>query len=55
MKDRIKKGGIIIGWKIDQILNEFIRLRYTISNEDYKEIEIFKDKMLNKYIDSLFR
>ncbi|MEJ2618437.1 MAG: hypothetical protein P8Z35_26005 [Ignavibacteriaceae bacterium] len=54
-KEQIRKGSFINTWKVNQVVNELIKLRYTIPNEDYFEIESIKNNMLDKYLDSIFR
>ena len=54
-KDRINRGLLINTWKVDQVINELIKLRYTIPNENYSEIESIKTIMLDQYLDSMFR
>ena len=54
-QNRINEGSVINTWKVNQVINELIKLRYSIPNEDYAEIESIKTKMLNQYLDSMFR
>ena len=51
---RIRNGLLINAWKADQVISELIKLRYSIPNENYSEIESIKNKMLDHYLDSMF-
>ncbi|MFX1497602.1 MAG: V-type ATP synthase subunit A [Promethearchaeota archaeon] len=53
-KNRINKGLVINAWKSEQVISEMIKLRYSIPNENYSEIDSIKTRMINQYLDLMF-